>query len=68
MNTLQYGLIAEEVAQTAPELVVFDENNEPYAVRYQLLPLLLLHEVQKQYVIIQALTKRLDMLEAQLSQ
>src|SRR6266567_4669376 len=33
-NTPQFGLIAEEVAQTNPELVVRNENGEIYTVRY----------------------------------
>src|SRR5690606_24216032 len=60
----QYGLIAEEVADSFPELVIFDEDNQAYAVRYQVLPALLLNEVQKHYAMIQALTKRLEQLEA----
>ncbi len=43
----QYGLIAEEVANLAPDLARFDEEAEPLSVRYeQLAPLL--NEVQKQ--------------------
>lgn len=44
---LQYGLIAEEVAETFPELAVFDEDGRPSAVRYHLLTPLLLHHVQR---------------------
>ncbi len=44
----QYGLIAEEVAKLAPELVALDGDGEPYSVRYHVLPSLLLNEVQKQ--------------------
>lgn len=59
----QFGLIAEEVAQAFPELVVFDQDNQAYAVKYQVLPVLLLNEVQNQYAMIQALAKRLAVLE-----
>jgi len=48
-RTLQFGLIAEEVAQVYPELVAYDKNGEPYTVRYQYLAPMLLNEVQKQY-------------------
>ena len=41
-------LIAEEVAEVAPELVVRDAEGEPYSVRYHVLPSMLLNEVQKQ--------------------
>lgn len=48
-RTLQYGLIAEEVAQVYPELVAYDNNGQPYSVRYQYLSTMLLNELQKQY-------------------
>jgi len=47
-NTLQYGLIAEEVQQVFPELIIYDNDGLPLTVRYEMLPALLLHEVQKQ--------------------
>ena len=34
-RTLQYGLIAEEVAKVYPELVAYDNDGQPYTVRYQ---------------------------------
>lgn len=46
-STRQYGLIAEEVAAVLPELVVNDADGRPWTVRYQLLPPLLLAEVQR---------------------
>jgi len=48
-RTLQYGLIAEEVAQVYPELVAYGADGKPYTVRYQYLSTMLLNEVQKQY-------------------
>lgn len=48
-RTLQYGLIAEEVAKVYPELVANDKDGKPYTVRYQYLTTMLLNEVQKQY-------------------
>ena len=47
--TLQYGLIAEEVAKVYPELVAYDNDGKPYTVRYQYLAPMLLNEMQKQY-------------------
>ncbi len=47
-QTLQYGLIAEEVAEVAPQLVVTDAKGKPYSVRYHELPAILLNEMQKQ--------------------
>ncbi|MDR3746618.1 MAG: tail fiber domain-containing protein [Acidobacteriota bacterium] len=48
-RTLQYGLIAEEVAKVYPELLANDKDGKPYTVRYQYLTTMLLNEVQKQY-------------------
>jgi hypothetical protein len=44
---VQYGLIAEEVAETFPELLVRDADGRPQTVRYHLLTPLLLAEVQR---------------------
>ena len=48
-RTLQYGLIAEEVAKVYPELVAYDNDGQPYTARYQYITTMLLNEVQKQY-------------------
>ena len=45
---IQYGLIAEEVTEIFPELVINNEEGEPETVQYHLLATLLLNEVQKQ--------------------
>src|SRR5580658_11259567 len=47
-HTLQYGLIAEEVAQLYPYLVGYDKDGQPSSVKYQSLAPMLLNEVQKQ--------------------
>jgi len=47
-HTRQYGLVAEEVAQVSPELVVFDKDGAPQTVRYHFVNAMLLNEVQKQ--------------------
>ena len=44
---VQFGLIAEEVAETFPELAVFNAAGQPETVKYQDLTPLLLNEVQK---------------------
>ncbi|MGE0858888.1 MAG: tail fiber domain-containing protein [Gammaproteobacteria bacterium] len=46
---LQYGLIAEEVAEVFPELVAHDAQGEVESVAYQTLSVLLLNEFQKQH-------------------
>jgi hypothetical protein len=50
----QYGLIAEEVAQVAPELVAPDLDGKPCSVKYHELPALLLSQVQEQQRTIDA--------------
>jgi hypothetical protein len=45
---LQYGLIAEEVAEILPSLVTYDGEGRPDSVRYSLLAPLLLNEIQRQ--------------------
>jgi hypothetical protein len=44
---VQFGLIAEEVEKTFPELVARDEDGRPWTVRYHLLTPLLLADVQR---------------------
>jgi len=73
-RTLQYGLIAEEVADVYPELVSYDRDGQPYAVRYQYITTMLLNEVQKQYhraeaeaKVITAQEEKIEQLEQRLS-
>ncbi|MDX1746127.1 MAG: tail fiber domain-containing protein, partial [Halobacteriales archaeon] len=49
----EIGLIAEEVAEIFPELVTRDEEGDPFGVRYELLGVLLLHELQRQHAVIE---------------
>ena len=65
--TIEYGLIAEEVAKVAPELVVVDGEGAPYSVRYQLLTPMLLREIQRQELAIRDQAKAIDELRAQLA-
>ena len=46
---IQYGLIAEEVAEVLPELVVTNKDGQPETVAYHLLPAMLLNELQKEH-------------------
>jgi hypothetical protein len=50
---LQFGLVAEEVAEVFPELVVFDADGRPETVRYHLLSALLLGELQRQQAVLE---------------
>jgi len=52
-GTPQFGLIAEEVAEVNPDLVVRDENGEIYTVRYDAVNAMLLNEFLKAHRQIQ---------------
>jgi Chaperone of endosialidase len=63
-GTVQYGLIAEEVAKVYPELVIRDANGRIDGVRYDELAPMLLNEVQKQ----QAKLAEVDELKQQIAE
>ncbi len=44
---VEYGLIAEEVAEIFPDIVVYDEEGLPFTVKYHLLASMLLNELKK---------------------
>ncbi|NBX41584.1 MAG: hypothetical protein EBR15_09260, partial [Gammaproteobacteria bacterium] len=46
-RTVQFGLIAEEVAEVFPELVIYNKEGKPETVAYHLLATMLLNELQK---------------------
>ena len=48
-TTPQFGLIAEEVAEVNPDLVVRDENGEIYTARYYAVNAMLLNEFLKEH-------------------
>ncbi len=54
-NTPQFGLIAEEVADIDPDLVVRDESGEIYTVRYDAVNAMLLNEFLKEHRTVQEL-------------
>jgi hypothetical protein len=57
-KNMQYGLIAEEVAEIYPELIAYDKEGKPFTVYYHVLPAMLLNEIQK-------LRRRIEELESQ---
>jgi hypothetical protein len=48
-NTPQFGLIAEDVAEANPALVVRDADSEPFTVRYDAVNAMLLNEFLKEH-------------------
>jgi hypothetical protein len=81
-KTPQFGLIAEDVADVNPDLVVRDENGEIYTVRYDAVNAMLLNEflkehrkneeqeatIARQQMQIDALTAGLEKVSAQLEE
>ncbi len=70
----QYGLLAEQVAEVAPDLVRYDDEGKPFSVHYEHLAPMLLNEVQKQQHTIvthertiQTLLARVEEVEAKLA-
>ena len=64
---IQYGLIAEEVAEVYPDLVARSADGQIETVKYQLLDPMLLNEVQRQQAEIRELQERLSRMEAALA-
>src|SRR5262249_27533587 len=56
-HPLQYGLVAEEVAEVNPGLVQFDKEGQPQTVLYHVLPAMLLNEAQKEHQRVEAQEK-----------
>ena len=65
-RTLQYGLIAEEVAQVYPGLVAHAPDGQVETVMVQFLPAMLLNEVQKQRRTIERLERALAAMQQRL--
>ncbi len=63
---IQYGLIAEEVAEVYPDLVAHSADGQIETVKYQVLDSMLLNEVQKQQKEIGSQRDRIAQLENQI--
>jgi Chaperone of endosialidase len=48
-TTPQFGLIAEDVAEVNPSLVIYDADGKPYTVRYDAVNAMLLNEFLKEH-------------------
>ena len=67
-NTPQFGLIAEQVAEVNPDLVVRDAKGEIYTVRYDAVNAMLLNEFLKEHRTIQELKSTATAQEAIITQ
>jgi hypothetical protein len=54
-GTPQFGLIAEEVAEVNPDLIVRDDKGQIYSVRYEAVNAMLLNEFLKEHRKVEAL-------------
>ncbi len=61
-HPVQYGLIAEEVAEVLPDLAVFNKDGTPETVKYHLLPSFLLAGYQSQQQTIAAQAEKIETL------
>ena len=66
--TPQFGLIAEQVAEVNPDLVVRDKNGEIYTVRYDAVNAMLLNEFLKEHHIVQEQQATITQLESTVAQ
>ncbi len=60
----QFGLIAEDVAEVNPDLIVRDQNGEIYTVRYDAVNAMLPNEFLKEHRTVQELKKEIATLTA----
>jgi hypothetical protein len=65
-GTPQFGLIAEEVAEINPALVVRDKSGEIYTVRYDAVNAMLLNEFLKEHRKVEQLEKQVIRLSTSL--
>jgi hypothetical protein len=65
-DTPQFGLIAEEVAEVNPDLIVRDKDGEIYTVRYDAVNAMLLNEFLKEHRKVEKLEATVADLAAQL--
>jgi trimeric autotransporter adhesin len=67
-GTPQFGLVAEEVNQIDPDLVVRDGKNQIYTVRYEAVNAMLLNEFLKQHRTVQEQKTEITTLEKRLNE
>jgi hypothetical protein len=66
-KTSQFGLIAEEVAEVNPDLVVRDNEGEALTVRYEAINAMLLNEFLKEHYKVQKLEAALEAMNVRLN-
>jgi len=66
-NRLEFGLIAEEVAEVNPDLVVRDKSGQIYTVRYEAVNAMLLNEFLKEHRKNKEQQSKIDRQEAKIA-
>src|SRR5882724_228786 len=64
----QFGLIAEEVEQVSPDLVLRDKDGKAYSVRYEQVNAMLLNEFLKEHRKVQEQDRKIEEQEAKIAQ
>jgi hypothetical protein len=64
---IQYGLIAEEVAEVYPDLVARSADGQIETVKYQVLDSMLLNELQKEHLQVQQQAETIRLLQIRLA-
>jgi trimeric autotransporter adhesin len=67
-STPNFGLIAEEVAEVNPDLVIYDSDGKPYTVRYDAVNAMLLNEFLKEHRRVENQESRIQKQEATIAQ
>jgi hypothetical protein len=67
-NTPCFGLVAEQVAEVNPDLVVRNQNGELLTVRYEAVNAMLLNEFLKEYKRVEAQESKIEKQEATIAQ
>lgn len=67
-QTIAFGLIAEEVADVAPDLVGRNEKGEPESVRYEQVNAMLLNEFLKEHARVEEQDRKIQKQEATITQ
>src|SRR5205823_3398536 len=67
-NMPQFGLIAEEVAKVNPDLVVRDDNDQIYTVRYEAVNAMLLNEFLKEHRKVEEQSRKIREQETTITQ
>src|SRR5262245_842328 len=67
-GAIQFGLVAEEVAEVSPDLVILDKGGKPESVRYEAINAMLLNEFLKEHKKVEKLEAALEAVNARLQE